>query len=105
MTVEKFPIPDYFTPEWYAEQKELRRNDFEIAEELMISKQLLDVWKRKCGCVGLITKPLSGRKPKGDIQLAIQLVKEGKSQRQASRETNISKMTLSKYLKLEGVLN
>jgi hypothetical protein len=59
--IEAFPIPDFVTPEWYLAQKELNKNDAEIASELFISKPLLDKWKQQRGCkVG----QRGGRKPK-----------------------------------------
>jgi DNA-binding NarL/FixJ family response regulator len=70
------PIPEFFTATWYDQQKQLRKTDPVIADELLISKPLLDKWKRVVGC-----KPYQYRHMKGmsweERQEIITLRKQG----------------------------
>lgn len=70
MGPEPIEIPDYFTVAWYREQKEAKRNDETIAAELLISKALLQKWKKQIGWIAYSGKNLAGRKTTMREQIA-----------------------------------
>jgi DNA-binding CsgD family transcriptional regulator len=56
-------IPEYFTIQWYRNQKECKKTDKEIANELLISIPLLAKWKKNIGWeTNKIYKLMCGRK-------------------------------------------
>ena len=99
-----FEIPEFFTPQYYLEQKSKRKSDEDIAEELEISKPLLDKWKRKRKCVGIIKTSMSGRKPTTDPQEAVKLFKSGLNQKEISAATGLNVGTIRKYLRLANLI-
>lgn len=64
MGPEPIKIPDHFTVAWYMQQKELRKNDESIATELLISRPLLQTWKKKIGYMPYTSRNIAGRKRK-----------------------------------------
>jgi ATP/maltotriose-dependent transcriptional regulator MalT len=77
MGPEPIPIPDSFTVSWYESKKERRKTDPEIAEELHISRSLLDKWKTIVGCEPYKYTKLAGRKTKIDNNLILELHNQG----------------------------
>jgi hypothetical protein len=67
------PIPDDFTLDWYAQQKELRIPDRNIADTLYISYGTLHNWKQKVGWISGHGSKYCGRKPHIDKQRVIEL--------------------------------
>jgi DNA invertase Pin-like site-specific DNA recombinase len=67
------PIPDDFTLDWYAQQKELRIPDRNIADTLYISYSTLHNWKQKVGWISGHGSKYCGRKPHIDKQQVIEL--------------------------------
>lgn len=58
-------LPSFFTVTWYDQQKAKRKYDYEIADDLGISKSLLDKWKVKIGCTPKKWRGMAGRKGRG----------------------------------------
>lgn len=90
MGPQPIEIPDYFTVAWYREQKELKRNDEEIAAEMLISKALLQKWKKQIEWVPFSGKNIAGRKPTVDIGLLAEMRLQGIKRKDIARVLDIS---------------
>jgi uncharacterized protein YjcR len=84
-------IPSFFTVEWYRVQKELRKTDPEIANELFISLPLLAKWKKKIGWEPeQIYKLMCGRKKKLDSYEIRRLKEQGLSNKEIAKRFGVT---------------
>ena len=75
---QPYEKPEYFNVKWYDEQKKQKRTDPEIAEELLISIQLLNKWKKQIGCEAYKYKNIKSIK-KEDKEMIWKLYQQGVS--------------------------
>lgn len=77
MGPQPIEIPDYFTVSYYRQQKEAKKTDQEIANELLISYALLAKWKRQIGWTPGAGRKYAGRKKENSREEVLVLRKSG----------------------------
>jgi transposase len=84
-------IPSFFTVEWYRVQKESKKTDPEIANELFISLPLLNKWKKKIGWeTEKIYKLMCGRKKSLDPFEIKRLKEQGLSNTEIAKHYGVT---------------
>ncbi len=99
MGPEPIAIPDFFTVEWYSQQKAEQKTDAELADELYISYATFAKWKKQVGW-----KPGMGRKYNGRKRLPItdrilQLTSERVTQKEIAMLLGITDGTVRNHLR------
>ncbi|MCM3665534.1 hypothetical protein M3204_14040 [Mesobacillus subterraneus] len=89
MGPNKFEIPDHFTVDFLLEQNAQGKTDQMIADELFISKALLQNWKKQIGWVPFSGKNISGRKAMVDINLIAEMRSQGIKRKDIAEATGI----------------
>lgn len=93
-------IPAHFTLAWYREQKEIKKTDVDIAEELFISLPLLAKWKKKIGWeTEKIYKQMCGRKLTLDVNKIIELKNLGWSIKKIANALEVTTSAIHYHLK------
>lgn len=95
----KIEIPEYVNVEWYRSQKELGKSDEKISEDLDISKQLLDTWKRKIGWKKGDGAKYAGRQLTVNPKLVKELYSRGKTPSEVARILNVSREVINYHFK------
>lgn len=104
---ERIPLPDFFTREWYEEQKYDGKTNREIAEELYISRGTMEQWIRELGYRGGDWTHLNGRRYKVDPKRVKRLSEEGVKPVVIAKALKVTPATVYSILKKyrEGLLS
>lgn len=98
-TFKGYLIPDYFTLQWYIEQKEKGLSDVQIATLLFIGRDTLQKWKKKIGWKPGDGHKYAGRKKELDVNEIKSLREQGCTLWQIANRFGVWEGTIRKYLK------
>jgi DNA-binding CsgD family transcriptional regulator len=93
-------IPEFFTVQWYRSQKECKKTDKEIANELFISIPSLAKWKKKIGWEpDKLYKLMCGRKRSLDPLQIRRMKEQGLSNYAIAEQLDVSIQAIHYWVK------